>query len=163
MVTRHVINISHEAVWCFTLMLLIAAFQQCGSETPPEYRTLFRMPSQERESKFKQFPIEKQVDVYVYAMYVEPPMTEFVDYLASNGKKAIPHILARLEVEKSDTVKTNLVYVLKEMHQYRVSLKTEEATVSTLERIVSNMSDEYNKRKAEEYVATIKNTAGFDQ
>jgi hypothetical protein len=124
---------------------------------------LFRQPSHEREARFKAFPIEKQVDVFTYAMYVEPPLTEFTEYLASNGQKAIPFILARLEVEKSTTLKGDLIYVLKEMHEYHFNLKNEHATITSLERIISNISDEYDKKRAEDYLRRIKNSPGFNQ
>ena len=106
-------NTARDAGCCFTLMLLLAFMQQCGGEMLPEYSSLFRLPPAERAARFKEFPIAKQVDAYIYAMYVEPPLTEFVDILASNGKKAVPELLSRLEVEKSDTAKGNLVYVFK--------------------------------------------------
>lgn len=163
MAIARVINISREAACCVTLMLLVGFAQRCGGEMPPEYKELFSLPSHEREVRFKEFPLDKQVDAYVYAMYVEPPLTEFIRYLASNGKPVIPHILTRLEVEKSDTAKVNLIYVFQEMHEYHVSLKNEVSTITTLERIVSNMSDEYNKKKAEEYLRSIKTSPGFDR
>ena len=145
------------------MLVGLGCLQQCGSNTPPEYQELFRLPSHEREARFKAFPIEKQVDVFTHAMYVEPPLTEFRRYLASNGQKAIPFILARLEVEKSDTLKGHLIYVLKEIHGSHFSLKNEHATIMSLERIISNISDEYDKKRAEGYLKTIKNTSGFNQ
>ena len=163
MVTDRVVNIGREAIRLISLVLLLGFLQQCGGEMPAEYETLFRLPSHEREAKFKQFPIEKQVDVYIYAMYVEPPKTEFLRYLASNGEKAVPFLLARLEIEKSDTRKAILVNVFEEIHRYYASLRNDEATITVLERIVSNMKDDYNRKKAEESVAVVKNTPGFEK
>jgi hypothetical protein len=148
---------------CFALMLLAAFLQQCGGEMPTEYRKFFALPSYEQEARFKEFPLEKQVDVYVHAMYIEPPRTEYRRYLARNRKRVIPVILARLDVEKSDAVKANLISVLTEMHEYQVSLRNEGKTIEALERIVANMSDDYNKRKAREYLDAIKNTPGVAQ
>lgn len=102
-------------------MLLAAFLQQCGGEMPPEYRKFFALPSHEQEARFKEFPLKKQVDVYVHAMYIEPPRTEYLRYLARNGKRVIPVILARLEVEKNDNVKANLISVFKEMHEYHAA------------------------------------------
>ncbi len=144
------------------LLVLFAGFlQRCGGEMPAEYAKFLDLPSREQEARFKEFPIDKQVDLYVHAMYVEPPKTVFVRYLASNGKRAIPHILARLEREQSDTAKANLIYVFKEMHEYHVSLRNEGDTITALERVVGNMGDDYNKRKAEEYLQAVKRTPGI--
>lgn len=121
------------------------------------------MPEQQREARFKQFSIEKQVDIYTYAMYVEPPLTEFARYVANNERKAIPFLLARLKEEKSDTSKAHLVYVFKEMHEYHYSLKDEPETVVSLERVIGDMKDEYRKKQCEEYLKTIKETSGFSR
>jgi hypothetical protein len=145
------------------MLMGLSCLQQCGSDTPAEYRELFRLPEPQREARFKEIPIEKQVDAYTYAMYVEPPLTQFASYLASNGQKAVPSILARLEIEKSDTSKADLIDVLKEMHEHHSSLQNEEATIMSLERIISNMTNQYHKKRAEDYLKTIKNSPGFNQ
>ena len=163
MVTNPAKNIGCNAVRCLFYLLLIGFSQQCGEEMPTEYQALFRLPSHEREARFREFPLEKQVDVYIYAMYVEPPMTEFLRYLASNGEAAIPYLIARLETETSDTRKKNLIYVFEEMHRYHVSLSDKRKTVTTLEGIVSNMKDDYNKKKAQEALAVLKTTPGVQK
>lgn len=165
MVTTHATISSLDGTCCFTLFLLISlsCLQQCGSKTPPEYKELFQLPEQQREARFKQFSIEKQVDIYTYAMYVEPPLTEFARYVANNERKAIPFLLARLKEEKSDTSKAHLIYVFKEMHEYHYSLKDERETVVSLERVIGDMKDEYRKKQCEEYLKTIKETSGFSR
>ena len=133
----------------------------CGSDTPPEYKKLFYLPQEQQEERFKQFPLDKQVDIYTYAMYVEPPLTRYASYLGSNGKKVLPFLLKKLEAEKSDTAKADLIYAFKEIHERHYSLRDEKDTVESLLRVINNMADEYWKRECEGYFKTIKESPGF--
>lgn len=147
----------------FAVVLLITSgWTHCGSSTPPEYRNLFDLPESQQEEKFKQFPLEKQVDIYTYAMYGEPPQTRYATYLGSNGKKVLPYLLRRLEAEKSDTAKAHLLYAFKEIHERHYSLKNEPDMVETLRRIVTAMKDEYRRRQCTEYLKTIEESPGFN-
>lgn len=143
------------------LLLITSGWTQCGSNTPPEYRELFDLPESQQQDKFKQFPLEKQVDIYTYAMYGEPPQTRYATYLGSNGKKVLPYLLRRLEAEKSDTAKAHLIYAFKEIHERHYSLKNELDTVESLRRIIAAMKDEYWRKRSMEYLATIEESPGF--
>jgi hypothetical protein len=115
----------------------------------------------QQEEKFKQFPLDKQVDVYIYAMYVEPPLTRYANYLGSSGKEVLPFLLRRLELEKSDTTKAHLIYALAEIHQHYYSLSNEKQTLASVNRVISNMSDDYRKKQSQDYLRTITETPGF--
>ena len=112
---RDVKNISRRTVLTVALALLASGWSRCGSNTPPEYKKLFYLPQEQQEERFKQFSLAKQVDVYLYAMYVEPPLTRYAQYLGRSGKKVVPVLLARLGTEESDTAKAHLIYALKEI------------------------------------------------
>lgn len=147
----------------FVVMLLITCgWSRCGSDTPAEYRNLFYLPQQQQEEAFKQFPLEKQVDIYTYAMYVEPPLTRYATYLGSNGKKVLPFLLKKLEAEKDDTGKAHLIYAFKEIHARHYSLRNEHETLETLRRSISTMKDEYRKNQCIEYLKTIEASPGFN-
>lgn len=73
MVKGPVKNTSRRIVFSVALALLTSAWSSCGSNTPTEYKRLFYLPEEQQEERFKQLPLDKQVDVYLYAMYVEPP------------------------------------------------------------------------------------------
>jgi len=156
-------NISHR-VWQLTFAVSILAavgWSACGSDTPREYKDLFYLPQEQQEERFKEFPLEKQVDVYTYAMYVEPPLTRYATYLARNGKSVLPFLLTRLEAEKSDTAKAHLVYAFKETHERSYSLRNEKEIVGSLKRVVGNMTDQYRKKECEQYLKAIEESPGF--
>jgi hypothetical protein len=141
---------------------LASGWSKCGSNTPPEYKKLFYLPQEQQEESFKQFSLDKQVDIYTYAMYIEPPLTRYAEYLGRNGKKALPFLLARLEAEKSDTAKAHLIYAFQEIHQRHYSLKNENETVDAISRAISNMKDDYRRKQCEEYLKVIKESPGFN-
>jgi hypothetical protein len=129
---------------------------------PTEYKNLFDLPESQQEEKFAQFPIEKQVDIYTYAMYAEPPLTSYAKYLGKNGRKVLPVLLHRLEAETIDTAKSHLIYAFNEIHERHYSLKNERDTVESLRRIIGDMKDEYRRRQCIEYLKTIEDSPGFD-
>ena len=102
------------------------------------------------------------MDIYIYAMYVEPPLTRYAGYLGGSGKNLLPVLLARLEAEESDTAKAHLIYAFQEIHERHYSLRTEKNTVDSITRVVSNMKDEYRKKQSEEYRKVIKESPGFN-
>ena len=162
MVKIRVKNTSLRTVLTIILALLASGWSRCGSETPPEYKKLFYLPQEQQEERFKQFPLEKQVDIYIYAMYVEPPLTRYAGYLGGNGERVLPVLLARLEAEDSDTTKAHLIYAFEEIHQRYYSLRTQKQTVDSISRVVTNMKDQYRKKQSEEYLKAIKESPGFN-
>ena len=101
------------------------------------------------------------MDVYIYAMYVEPPLTRYAKYLGRNGKEVLPFLLRRLEAEKSDTTKAHLIYALAEIHQHYYSLRDEKQTLESVTRVINNMSDDYRKKQCQDYLRTITEMPGF--
>lgn len=161
MVKIPVKNISLRTILTVAFALLASSWSSCGSNTPPEYKKLFFLPQEQQEERFKQFPLDKQVDIYTYAMYVEPPLTRYAGYLGGSGKKVLPVLLARLEAEQSDTAKAHLIYAFREIHEHHYSLKAEKETVDSISRVISNMKDEYRKKQCEEYLKMIKESPGI--
>ena len=148
----------------FAVVLLVTCgWTGCGTDTPAEYRNLFYLPQQQQEERFKQYPLEKQVEIYTYAMYVEPPLTRYATYLGSNGKKVLPFLLRQLEAEKSDTGKAHLIFAFEEIHERHYSLKNEPETVESLRRVISTMKDEYRRNQCMQYLKTIEEGPGFNE
>ena len=145
----------------FTLVFLILGLQ-CGGNNDSEIKRLLDLPKQEQERTFKNFPLAKQVDVYIEAMYVEPPQERYASYLASNGKAVLPVLMNKLQETKKDTVKTYLIYSLKVMHQDYYSLSNESEVLKTLTESVRGITDTYRKAEAEDYLKDIIEKPGFD-
>jgi hypothetical protein len=134
----------HLAKERLLLLLLICAgvWQQCGNETPTEYRKLFRLPVEQQAKEFKKYPLETQLDIYLHAMQgVEPPATQFAEFLASNGKQVIPLLLNRLKAEERDKFRYYFISVFDEMHESYFNLKDEKEVVETIRTTISKMKD----------------------
>lgn len=143
---------SHRYIVVCVIFLFFSV--QCAREHS-EMDTLLNLPMKEQEENFKNFPLSKQVDVYVQAMYVEPPQTRYADYLASNGKQALPFLIDRLREEKSDTAKAFLFYAFEVMHEKYYSLSNEKDVLESLKTTIIGMSDNYRRQQAEGYLKTI--------
>lgn len=144
---------SHKyfAILCAMFMLLSV---QCAREHS-DMDTLLGLPLKEQEEMFKAFPLAKQVDVYLQAMYVEPPQTRYAAYLASNGKQVVPFLLDRLRNEKNDTAKAHLFKALQVMHERYYSLARESAVHENLRTTILGMTDNYRRQEAEDCLKTI--------
>jgi hypothetical protein len=88
-------------------------------------------------------------------------LTRYARYLGGSEKKVLPVLLARLEVEQSDTAKAHLVYAFHEIHEGHYSLRTEKENLDSISRVISNMKDEYRKKQCEQYLKVIKESPGF--
>ena len=138
------------------LVVYLGTLIQCGNDTPPEYRRLFRLQTDQQQlDDLKKYSLEQQIDIYIYAMQREPPSTQFAKFLASNGKKVIPLLLIRLKEEKSEHVKVDSIRVLVDMHTDHCSLKDEKEVIETIRRVISGMRDTSYKEWAEAELKVI--------
>lgn len=133
---------------------------QCGSNDS-EIKRLLDLPMKEQEHTFKNFSLAKQVDVYLEAMYVEPPQTRYASYLASNGKEVLPVLINKLQETKSDTAKAYIIYAFKVIHEDYYSLSNEIKVLESLKESVTGFKEDYRKQEAEEYLRDILEKPGF--
>jgi hypothetical protein len=138
------------------LIVYLGTLIQCGNDTPPEYRRLFRLPTDQQQlAELKKYSLEQQIDTYIYAMQREPPSTQFARFLASNGKKVIPLLLKRLKEERSEHVKVDFIRVLADMHTDYCSLKDEKEVIETIRGVISGMRDTSYKEWGEAELKVI--------
>lgn len=84
-----------------------------------------------------------------------PPSTQFARYLASNGKKVIPLLLKRLQAERSEHVKVDLIRVVADIHTDYCSLKADREVIESIRGVISDMRDPFYKSWAEDELRTI--------
>ena len=68
-------------MFCLSCLLL----RGCGGP-PEECRGFFDLPRQQRELEFKGYSLEKQIDLYLCGMRIEPPQQGFADDIADRGE-----------------------------------------------------------------------------
>jgi hypothetical protein len=144
------------------LLLLFVPFGfQCAPNKHSEIKILLELPMKQQEEKFGQLPLDKQVDVYVEAMYVEPPQTRYASYLARNGKKLLPFLVKKLQEGRSDAAKADIVYVFKVMHENYYSLSDDSELLESLRKAIREIKNDYYRKMSEEYLRDILAKPGF--
>ncbi|MGH9822625.1 MAG: hypothetical protein ACREDR_05170 [Blastocatellia bacterium] len=106
-------------------------------------------------------PIEKQIDVYRYAMRRMPPDESYADIVASNGKSAIPILLKELHDEQGDYEKRNLFVVFLEMHRRYFDLNGEPGLLDKLEFEQQRISDRFWRNETKRFLDEIHGTPGL--
>ncbi len=122
---------------------------------PRECRDFFQLSSSEREIRFRQYPLEKQVDLYLCGMNREPPESGYAAYIAEGGEQVIPYLLNRLKAEPLEITKTRILDIFTVL-AVKGSLRGRQDVIDELERVVSHIKFAPVKSKAERYMDTIK-------
>jgi hypothetical protein len=123
---------------------------------PSEYIEFRRLPPERQHAEFRRFPIDKQIDFYLYSMNREPPDTSFADDIARRGKEVIPFLLARLQNERAEYRQYDIIFIFEVMHRNHNSLGDEEEAIRTIEEVVARMRDSYWRRMAQRSLDVIK-------
>lgn len=83
-----------------------------------EYRAISRSNRAERKAMFNSYSIEKQIDIYLFAMCcVEPSDVEFETYLIVDGESKLPHLTERIKLLKDSRDKGNLIGAIYEIEK----------------------------------------------
>lgn len=144
-------------IWILLSLLLgsLGVMESCNT-TPPEYRRLFNLPVEQQALEFQKYSPEEQVEIFMYAVRaVEPPATQFGTFLAANGRRALPPVLAKLRQENKDSLKYRLVSVLYTMHRERCSLKDDAEVIEAIRGAISTMKDRDYRNLSEFSFKTI--------
>lgn len=119
------------------IALLSLALLDCGPKS--ECRQFFALKLEQRHREFRAYPIDKQLDVYLCAMKVEPPDTSLANDIADRGSEAIPLVLARIKSVKSEVEQEILIDVL-EASAERGYLRNRTDVVAELSNVIESMT-----------------------
>ena len=117
---------------------------------PAQYREFFELPFEQQHEEMRRLPTDKQIDIYLVGMsYVHPPQVGLADDIAKKGREAIPFLVKRINEEKLDTRRADLMYVLQLMHHTHYDLRDERDVLQQLKSVAAEMKDPYEKARAE--------------
>lgn len=108
------------------------------------------MPQEQRNSVFREYPIEKQLEIYHCGMGWEPPYTEYAYEIAAGGERNIPFLLERLKAERSELFQKDILRIFVAM-SVRGQLQGRQDIVVQLEQVVAEMWFGPIKEDAEEH------------
>ena len=95
-----------------------------------EFNEILKIPIEddaERLRKFLSYPVDKQVDIYLYGMdSIAPSYTHFGDFLAYEGEDKVPYILERIKTSKEDSHKFYLMEIIRKINRNCNCVKNED-------------------------------------
>lgn len=84
------------------ILVFLVCLVSCAKKTGQrEYEDFDKIPKQEfgkRQEKFSSYPVDKQIDIYLYAQFGFEGGHDLTGYLKDNGEQKIPEILRRIEI-----------------------------------------------------------------
>ncbi|HYX72903.1 MAG TPA: hypothetical protein VE732_09035 [Nitrososphaera sp.] len=140
------------------LVIALLAFSLINSacnNLPPECEKFFDLPTARREAEFKTYPIDKQLDLYMCGMSMEPSQIGLSGYIAANGDKNIPLLLQRLKMERYENRQEYILVIFSSMAA-QGRLKGRQDVVDQLESVVSAMRLAPIKERAQEDLEVVK-------
>ena len=146
----------YKAFVASTLLIILSGCYGCPPTIlPRECREFFDLPSREQEAKFRAYPLQKQVDLYLCGMNREPPEIAYAAYIAEGGEKNIPYLLERLKSEKLEITQVRIIDIFTVL-AIKGHLRARQDVVAQLEQVVSRMKYEPIRRQAQGYLEEIK-------
>jgi len=134
-------------------------FRGCG-ERPQECTEFLELPRQQRESQFKSYSIEKQIDLYLCGMKVEPPQLGFAYAIADGGEDAVSAVVQRLKAADKEIDQEDLIYILEVMSD-RGLLRGRKGVVADISHVIDNMKISQVKQRSEERLKKIEIASGI--
>lgn len=147
------VSVSRRGLW-LVLLMLAGCLPRVGSstgETPPvKYRAFFRLPLSQQVRAIKDYPIEEQIDIYLYAVQKQhPPVLGFAYDIAERGPTAVPTLLQRLREAPSDLTKADLIYVFEAMAvRGSYDVKGDSGVMRAIEAAISTMRWEATRNRS---------------
>ena len=136
-------------------MLFLSCHPRC--DYPKDYLDFTELSLDRQHAEFRYFPIERQVDYYLYKMCAEPPGRDFVQDIAIRGEEVIPYLIKRIQKESNDYQKYDMLIIFQDMQVYSVDLRHRRDVMDSLDLIVSQMKDSSSKKMGEDTIKFIRN------
>ncbi len=151
--------------WLKPQRLLVAVFAclslavGCGAgEVPAEYQGFFALPSAQQHRELAKEPLEKQIDIYVFAVENFRPSAYgfgFSDDIAANGEVAVPVLVARLRSDPNESHRWALIHVFRDMVKFYYDFRDERETVQVLTEVVGSMKGPFYRKDSENLLSEI--------
>jgi hypothetical protein len=142
--------------WVLIAALLVAPLYLQGCLLlHPECASFFSLDEKQRKEKIKTYPIEKQLDLYLCGMGMEPPYMEVAYDIAEEGPKNIPPLLKRLKAERYEPDKEHIIYIFTAMSVLG-KLDCRQDVIEQIEQTISGMEVKRFRENAQRDLDEIK-------
>lgn len=161
-VTMHMIfKRRHWACLANVALILISlgTSHNCGPRDRPQcgqYDEFFALgPTDQRNSDFRNYPIETQLEIYICGWYCEPAPRYYADYIADRGEEVISSVVDRLQRERREFSQQALVYILVRIAN-KGYLRGRLDVLDAITPIVSSMKNQLTRQSSQQYLDEIK-------
>jgi len=135
------------------LLLIFLIFRGC-EQRPQECRDVIDVPREQGYARFRSYPLEKQLNVYLCAMHVEPPDTGLADEIAERGESAIPTVMQKLKTANREIDQEDLIYLF-EVMSARGLLRGRKDVIADITLVIDNMKITQVKQRSKERLKKI--------
>lgn len=143
----------------FFVLLASLLFRGC-EQRPQDCRDVIDVPREQGYAKFRTYPIEKQLDVYLCAMHVEPPDLGLADEIAKQGQPVIPALIERLKSSEREIDQEDIIYVFEVMSGSGM-LRGRKDVIADISQVIDNMKISQVKQASEERLKKIQINSGI--
>lgn len=141
------------------LMLMFLMLRGC-EQRPQECRDVIDVPREQGYAKFRTYPLEKQLDVYLCAMHVEPPDMGLADEIAERGDSVIPTVVQKLKTAEREIDQEDLIYLFEVMSD-RGLLRGRKDVIADITHVIDNMKISQVKQRSEQRLKKIEIANGM--
>jgi hypothetical protein len=141
------------------LLWMFLMLHGCG-QRPQECRDVVDVPREQGYAKFRSYPLEKQLDVYLCAMHLEPPDMGLADEIAERGDTAIPTVMQKLKTADREIDQEDLIYLFEVMSD-RGLLRGRQDVIQDIARVIDNMKITQLKQRSKERLKKIEIANGM--
>ncbi len=131
----------------------------CGAnELPSEYQWFFALPSAQQHRALAKEPMEKQIDIYLFAIENFQPSAYgfgFSDDIAANGSAAVPLLIARLRRDQNESHQWALIQVFRDMVKFHHDFRNEKDTLQVLTAVVGSMKGPFYRKDSQNLLNEI--------
>ncbi len=123
-----------------TVLLSCALGSGCRLTMPAECKEFYALAPPQRETDFRAYPLEKQLDIYQCGMgRRHPPDQGLAWEIADGGEKIVPFLLDRLKAEKSEGDQENIIFIFQVMSR-KGHLHGKRDVISQVKQVISAMN-----------------------
>jgi len=120
--------------------MFVFCFTGCDEKWIKEYKMFFDQPLSKQHEIFRTLPIERQFDLYVYALTERhPPDLSFADDIAVGGEKNIPFVMDKLKNAENDSVQQKIIYIFERMAKNNIQVDKNKELLDLISKSISSM------------------------
>lgn len=123
-------------------------------ERSAECNQFLELPRQQRHIQFEIYPTDKQVELYLCAMKVEPPDLGLADEIADKGESVIPMLVETLKTSEKEIDQEDIIYVFEVMSDHGI-LRGRKDLIAEIGKVVDNMKISQIKQRSLERLKKI--------